>query len=39
MGLIVRSIGIVRATARIGLANIVYNMQRLVWIEARHAPG
>jgi len=39
MGLVVRTIGMVRAKARIGLANIVYNMQRLVWIKARAAPG
>jgi len=39
MGLVVRTIGMVRATARIGLANIVYNMQRLVWIEARGTSG
>lgn len=39
MGLIVRSIGLVRATARITLANLAYNMRRLVWIEGRGAPA
>ena len=39
MGLVVRSIGLVRATARIKLANLAYNMRRLVWIEGRGAPA
>lgn len=39
MGLIVRSIGLARATARITLANLIYNMRRLVWIEGRAAPA
>ena len=39
IGLIVRSIGLVRATARITLANLAYNMRRLVWIEGRAAPA
>jgi IS5 family transposase len=39
MGLVVRSIGLVRATARITLANLAYNMRRLVWIEARGVPA
>lgn len=29
MGLIVRTIGIARATIKIGMANLVYNFQRL----------
>jgi len=32
-GKIVRSIGLVRAAAKIGLMNLVYNMQRLVQLE------
>ena len=32
MGLVVRTIGIARATVKIGLANIVYNMKRAVWL-------
>jgi IS5 family transposase len=33
MGLFVRTIGIARATTKIGLANLVYNMRRLIWLE------
>lgn len=33
MGLFVRTIGIARATTRIGLANITYNMKRLIHLE------
>ena len=36
MGLFVRTIGLARATTKIGLANLVYNMRRLIWLE-RHA--
>jgi transposase, IS5 family len=32
MSLIVRTIGLARATVKIGLANIVYNMRRAVWL-------
>ena len=32
MGLFVRTIGMARATVRIGLVNLVYNMQRAVWL-------
>jgi IS5 family transposase len=39
MGLVVRCIGLVRATARITLANLAYNMRRLAWIEGRSAPA
>jgi IS5 family transposase len=39
MGLVLRSIGLVRATARITLANLAYNMRRPVWIEGRGAPA
>ncbi len=35
-GLFVRTIGIVRATMRIGLANIVYNMRRFLLLERSH---
>jgi IS5 family transposase len=35
MGLTVRTIGIVRAGVKIGLANLVYNMRRFVWLEGR----
>jgi transposase, IS5 family len=39
MGLFVRTIGIARATMKIGMANLVYNMQRLVWFERRGTPA
>ena len=32
MALVVRTIGLARATVKIGLANLVYNMHRAVWI-------
>ena len=38
MGLFVRTIGIARARVKIGLANLVFNMKRLVWLE-RAAPA
>jgi transposase, IS5 family len=36
MGLFVRAIGLPRATTKIGLANLVTNMRRLLWLE-RHS--
>jgi IS5 family transposase len=33
MGLSVRTIGLARATTKIGLANLVYNMRRLLWLD------
>lgn len=39
MGLIVRTIGIARATVKIGMANLVYNFPRLAWLEGRTAPA
>ncbi len=39
MGLFVRTIGIARARAKIGLANIAFNMKRLVFWEAASAPA
>ena len=35
VGLVVHSVGLVRATARITLANLAYTLRRLVWIEVR----
>ena len=32
MGLVVRTIGLARATTKIGMANLVYNMRRMVWL-------
>jgi IS5 family transposase len=37
MGLVIRCIGLVRATARITLANLAYNMRRLAWLDGREA--
>ena len=39
MGLAIRSIGLVRATAKITLANLAYNMRRLAWISGKVAPA
>jgi transposase, IS5 family len=38
MGLLVRTIGIARARVKIGLANLAFNMKRLIWLE-RAAPA
>ena len=32
MGLVVRTIGLSRATVKIGLANLTYNMKRTIWL-------
>ena len=37
LGLVIRSVGLARATTRLGLANLVTNMRRLAWFEARSA--
>lgn len=37
MGLCVRTIGLARAKLKIGLANIAYNMRRLVWLRRQYA--
>ncbi len=37
-GTLVRSIGMVRARARIGLKNLAYNTRRLVFLERLAAP-
>jgi IS5 family transposase len=39
MGLFVRTVGLERAKAKIGLANLAYNMKRLVWLDSRGAPA
>jgi len=33
MGLFIRTIGLARATTKIGLANLVYNIKRMVWLN------
>jgi hypothetical protein len=37
MGLVLRSIGIARATVKVGMANLAYNMRRFVWLSGRYA--
>jgi IS5 family transposase len=37
MAIVVRTIGIARARVKIGLANLAYNMRRLVWLSSRIA--
>ncbi len=39
MGLFVRTIGLARATTKIGLANLVHNMRRLLWLERQALPA
>lgn len=39
MGLFIRTIGIARAEAKITLANLAFNMHRLVFHETRHPTG
>ena len=39
LGLIIRTIGIARAKAKIGLANLAYNLTRFAWLEGRAAPA
>lgn len=33
MHLFIRTVGIARATVKIGMANLVYNMRRLVFLD------
>ena len=37
MALVVRTVGLARATVKIGLANLAYNMRRAVWLTRRQA--
>ena len=39
MKLFIRTIGMARATTKIGIANLVYNLTRYVWHEGRTAPA
>jgi IS5 family transposase len=39
MALFIRTIGLARAKVKIGMANIAYNMSRLVWHELRRSPA
>jgi IS5 family transposase len=38
-GLFVRTIGVARAKVKIGLANIAYNVTRLIWLRTKTAAG
>ena len=37
MALVVRTIGLARASVKIGLANLVYNMRRATWLTRQQA--
>src|SRR5450631_1254213 len=37
MGLVIRTIGLARATVKIGLANLTYNMKRAIWLTTKTA--
>ena len=37
MALVARTIGVARARVKIGLANLVYNMRRMLWLAAAPA--
>lgn len=39
MKLTIRTIGIERAKIKIGMANIAYNMRRMVWLQGKTAPA
>ncbi len=39
LGLLVRTVGMVRARVKIGLANLAYNFSRLAWLNARTTPA
>jgi IS5 family transposase len=39
LGLIIRTVGLARATTKLGLANPVTNMRRLAWFELRPEPA
>jgi transposase, IS5 family len=39
LGLIVRTVSMVRARVKIGLANLAYNFTRLVWLHGQTAPA
>jgi IS5 family transposase len=39
LGLLIRTVGLARATTKLGLANLVTNMRRLAWFELRPQPA
>ena len=38
MGLFIRTIGLARAEIKIGLANLVYNIKRFIWLSTSWPP-
>ena len=39
MGLVIRTIGLARATATVTFANMAYNMRRWCWLDRRSLPA
>jgi transposase, IS5 family len=39
IGLVVRTVGLVRARVKIGLANLAYNFTGLAWLNGRTTPA
>lgn len=39
LGLVVRTVGMMRDRVKIGLANLAYNFSRLAWLQAQTAPA
>jgi IS5 family transposase len=39
LGLLIRTVGLARATSKLGLANLVTNLRRLAWFELRPHPA
>ncbi len=39
MGLVIRTIGLARASAAVMLANMAYNMKRWCWLDRRGVPA
>ena len=37
--LVIRTVGMMRARVKIGLANLAYNFTRLAWLNGRIAPA
>ena len=38
LGLVIRTVGLDRATTKITLANLAYNLRRLIWLDGQSAP-
>jgi transposase, IS5 family len=39
IGLVIRTIGLARATAKVTLANMAYNMRRWCWLDGQSLPA